>query len=91
MNYFGGILVWSLLEYTLHRYVFHMDTRNVGGFAKIFHFILHGLHHKVPTDPNRLVFPPFPAVLIATTIYQMCFYLFNYPRLVLAGGLSGKF
>lgn len=89
-SYFGGILVWTLIEYVLHRFVFHMDTRNIGSFAKIFHFLLHGLHHKVPTDPNRLVFPPVPAVMIASAIYYTLSSVFTYPRLVLAGGLSGK-
>lgn len=90
-NFLGGILLWTLVEYILHRYVFHMDTRKSGTAARTVHFILHGLHHKVPSDPYRLVFPPVPAVMIASVIYQMCYFLFDHPKLVLAGGLSGKF
>lgn len=82
--------MWSIVEYVLHRYVFHMDTRKLGATGKVFHFMLHGLHHKVPTDPYRLVFPPIPALMIATTIYHLLGSVFVYPRLVLAGGLSGK-
>lgn len=83
--------MWTAVEYILHRYVFHMDTKELGDWGKIFHFLLHGLHHKVPTDPYRLVFPPVPALIIATTIYQMCSYMFSQPRLVMAGGLSGEY
>lgn len=68
-----------------------MDTRKLGTPARTVHFILHGLHHKVPSDPYRLVFPPVPAVMIATAIYQTCFFLFDHPKLILSGGLTGEF
>ena len=67
-----------------------MDTRESGPVARTFHFLIHGLHHKVPTDPYRLVFPPFPAVIIATTLYQPLSLVLSYPRLVLAGTICGK-
>lgn len=88
-NFFAGVLIWSFLEYTLHRFVFHMDTTKVGTFWKLFHFVLHGLHHKVPSDPHRLVFPPVPAFIIISFIYQALNPFFAYSRLVLAGGISG--
>src|SRR5438105_11392519 len=38
-----GALIWSLLEYVIHRYVFHYEpTSRVG---KQLHFIVHGVHH----------------------------------------------
>lgn len=51
---------------------------------------------KVPFDEKRLVFPPVPAAVLATLIYQAIklliltinFEFFN-PRLVLAGALVG--
>lgn len=47
-----GILIWSLAEYTLHRFLFHSekwmpDVRIV----RYLHFILHGIHHFLPIDP----------------------------------------
>ena len=50
-----GVLSWSLLEYGFHRFVFHASPRTSLGCAA--HFILHGCHHKAPTDAKRLVFP----------------------------------
>lgn len=47
-----GVLIWTLLEYSLHRWVFHLDPKN-NRFLHVFHFLLHGLHHKVPFDPYR--------------------------------------
>ena len=51
-----GVLSWSLLEYGFHRFVFHASPRTSLGCAA--HFLLHGCHHKAPTDAKRLVFPP---------------------------------
>jgi sterol desaturase/sphingolipid hydroxylase (fatty acid hydroxylase superfamily) len=50
-----GLLVWTLLEYVLHRYVFHwIDDSAVG---RRVHFLLHGVHHDYPNDKDRLVMP----------------------------------
>ncbi|GFP83534.1 fatty acid 2-hydroxylase 1 [Phtheirospermum japonicum] len=51
-----GILSWTLVEYTLHRFLFHIDTRVIGGNTA--HYLLHGCHNKHPMDGLRLVFPP---------------------------------
>src|SRR5437588_7998830 len=37
-----GLLVWTLLEYIIHRWVFHYEPRTVVG--KKLHFIVHGVH-----------------------------------------------
>ncbi|KAJ7571149.1 hypothetical protein O6H91_01G151800 [Diphasiastrum complanatum] len=52
----SGALVWTLLEYILHRFLFHMKTRSYWG--NTLHYHLHGFHHKHPMDGSRLVFPP---------------------------------
>ena len=62
-----GILLWSLTEYLLHRFVFHFKPRS--RFGRKLHFLAHGVHHKDPWDPQRLVFPPLPAALIAVPIF----------------------
>lgn len=51
-----GIIVWSLVEYTLHRFVFHMNVKKRPVMAT-FHFLLHGLHHKVNNIFYLLFFP----------------------------------
>lgn len=63
----AGVLLWQLLEYSLHRWVFHARVR--GPRTQFLHFLLHGCHHKYPQDTVRLVFPPLPASWIATGIY----------------------
>ncbi|XP_055528265.1 uncharacterized protein LOC129720699 [Wyeomyia smithii] len=83
-----GVSIWTLLEYTLHRWVFHLDPKN-NWMLHTFHFLIHGLHHKVPFDPYRLVFPPVPAILLASFFYQPVRLLLPHPLLMLSGGLIG--
>ncbi|MBS2016914.1 MAG: sterol desaturase family protein [Deltaproteobacteria bacterium] len=50
-----GWLVWSFIEYMLHRFLFHA-FENDPKRARI-HFLLHGVHHDYPNDKDRLVMP----------------------------------
>lgn len=63
----SGVLCWSLFEYLLHRFVFHVQTS--GYYSNIFHFLIHGHHHITPMDFDRLVFPPVPALMLATPFW----------------------
>lgn len=44
-----GVLVWSLIEYCLHRFLFHLINHVPADdpFWITIHFFLHGQHHKV--------------------------------------------
>lgn len=66
-----GVLAWTLVEYLLHRFVFHWKPNPESSFQIILHFLLHGLHHKTPMDTGRLVFPPFPAFFIVAIFYAL--------------------
>jgi dihydroceramide fatty acyl 2-hydroxylase len=56
-----GLCLWSPFEYVLHRWVFHAHTKS--RIMNVFHFMFHGIHHLMPLDKTRLVFPPFPGYL----------------------------
>lgn len=62
----AGWLVWTLLEYLLHRYLFHLpaETRE----QKLRAFLIHGYHHQFPSDPMRLVAPPLMSWPIAVVV-----------------------
>lgn len=62
-----GIAVWTLTEYTLHRFVFHFEPKSKFG-SKI-HFIFHGVHHDYPNDSRRLVMPPSVSAPLAVAFY----------------------
>lgn len=52
----AGWLAWTLVEYWLHRELFHWEPP--GKLGERMHFVLHGVHHKWPRDQFRLVMPP---------------------------------
>lgn len=64
-----GIIVWSLTEYLLHRFVFHYEPNS--RFGKKIHFIFHGVHHDYPNDSRRLVMPPAVSIPLAALFYFM--------------------
>lgn len=64
---FTGLIVWTLTEYVLHRFVFHFPAKSRAG--KYFVFLFHGLHHDDAQDASRLVMPPVPALLIVGLLY----------------------
>lgn len=61
--YFGGIFYWTLFEYFMHRYVFHINE-HIRGTGR-FQFIMHGVHHQHPKDEARVFMPPVPGLIIA--------------------------
>ncbi len=69
MLLFAGLVVWTLTEYTLHRFVFHMKLKSKIG--KKIHFIFHGVHHDYPNDSKRLVMPPSVSIPLASLFYLL--------------------
>ncbi|KAL9224388.1 hypothetical protein vseg_000425 [Gypsophila vaccaria] len=63
----SGIFVWTLMEYTLHRFLFHMKTESYWG--NTLHYLLHGCHHKHPMDSLRLVFPPAATAILCVPFW----------------------
>jgi hypothetical protein len=46
-----GNVIWTLLEYFLHRFLFHIDKWLPDRpFFLMLHFLLHGIHHYLPMD-----------------------------------------
>ncbi|HJT81964.1 MAG TPA: sterol desaturase family protein [Chthoniobacterales bacterium] len=64
-----GVLSWTLLEYIIHRYVFHYQPKTRWG--KMLHFIMHGVHHDYPNDATRLVMPPVISIPLAVLFYAV--------------------
>lgn len=87
--FFGGLLLWTVTEYLLHRFVFHWNTKNRTG--KYFVFLFHGLHHDDPQDPTRLVMPPVPAIIIISLLWMLFSAVFpvKYIDVLMASFLIG--
>ena len=85
----GGWLGWTILEYWMHRIVFHFEPKNALG-ARL-HWIIHGVHHDHPNDPMRLVMPPSVSVPLAALFYCLFLFALGSPdaHLFGAGFLAG--
>jgi sterol desaturase/sphingolipid hydroxylase (fatty acid hydroxylase superfamily) len=65
--YAAGLLAWTMMEYTLHRFVFHYHPSSDWG-RKI-HWTFHGVHHDYPSDPLRLVMVPSVSLPLGALSY----------------------
>src|SRR5437764_9569724 len=79
-----GILIWTLLEYVIHRCVFHYEPKSRSG--KFLHFMVHGVHHDYPNDGSRLVMPPFGCIPLAVLFYLLIMLMFGQVAPVIFGG-----
>jgi dihydroceramide fatty acyl 2-hydroxylase len=73
----AGLLFWTFLEYVLHRWVFHFVPSPNSELSQDVHFLIHGVHHDWPHDPDRLVMPPVMSILLAI--------LLGYPIYLVVG------
>ncbi|RAH79057.1 Inositolphosphorylceramide-B hydroxylase [Aspergillus japonicus CBS 114.51] len=90
----GGLFLWTLIEYLMHRFLFHIDhylPDNRVGLT--LHFLLHGIHHYLPMDKYRLVMPPTLFVVLATPFWKLAHAVFFYnwyaALTVYCGGIFG--
>lgn len=86
--FFFGVMLTTLIEYWLHRIIFHWEAKSKFGRLNV--FIVHGYHHDFPNDPMRLVLPPigiWPVALILGTIWYFVFGAYFWP--VFAGTAAG--
>eukprot|EP00047_Mylnosiga_fluctuans_P004608 m.235523 g.235523 ORF g.235523 m.235523 type:complete len:251 (-) comp12841_c0_seq1:130-882(-) len=84
--FMAGVLGWTLLEFILHRHLFHLILHDTP-FWITAHFFLHGQHHKFPRDQYRLVFPPVAASVLAYLIYAAVQLVF--PLTIARGVMAG--
>jgi sterol desaturase/sphingolipid hydroxylase (fatty acid hydroxylase superfamily) len=71
-GYAAGLLLWSLAEYLLHRYVFHFEPE--APWLQRVWYLIHGVHHEQPQCKTRLVMPPILSIPLALLHYAV-FYL----------------
>jgi len=81
-----GVLMWTLLEYVVHRYVFHYEPKSRAG--KFLHFMIHGVHHDYPNDASRLVLPPVISLPMAVLLYFIFFGTFGRFAPAIAAGFA---
>ena len=65
--YLVGLLIWTLVEYVMHRFSFHHAPAT--RFEVAIAYLVHGVHHAYPDDSRRWMMPlvvtlPISAALI---------------------------
>ncbi len=87
--FLGGMFVWTLTEYLLHRFVFHYQPKSRIG--QRIHFLTHGVHHDYPNDSTRLVMPPSVSMPLAFLFYGLFRFLIgsSYASPFFAGFIFG--
>jgi sterol desaturase/sphingolipid hydroxylase (fatty acid hydroxylase superfamily) len=70
-----GLFIWTLSEYTLHRFVFHFPPRNAAQERIV--FLFHGVHHAQPSLKTRLVMPPVVSIPLALAFYGLFSWVFG--------------
>ena len=68
----AGVVIWSFVEYVLHRFIFHFRPRT--SWQERLSFLFHGVHHAQPQSKTRLVMPPPVSLPLGLTFYGL-FYL----------------
>lgn len=80
VQFFGlfalGIIIWTLFEYIMHRYLFHLKIDSDWG--RRMHFMIHGCHHDYPNDSMRLVIPNLASLVLAVMVYWLFYFIIVY-------------
>jgi len=71
---FAGVVVWTVFEYVMHRYLFHLESEipMIRGLV----FMIHGNHHDDPGDPLRGLMPlpaSLPIAGVVWTVFSLSF------------------
>ncbi len=70
-----GVVVWSLFEYVMHRFLFHLTMQSKIGEYAI--FVMHGNHHVEPNDPERNMMPPIVSLPWSAAIWGAFLLMFG--------------
>ena len=66
---FAGLAFWTLLEYWLHRTIFHLT--GASQTMQTFHRRIHGIHHEFPNDMERVVMPPSASLPMTAGLFVL--------------------
>lgn len=61
--FLGGIVLFTLVEYVMHRYLYHIPAETEK--RRRFQYVIHGVHHDHPRDKTRLAMPPLVSMVLS--------------------------
>lgn len=74
--FFAGMISFTLVEYVMHRFLYHINSTNNKKIRRL-QYLIHGVHHDYPKDKSRLAMPPVLSVFIALLLLFSTYMLFN--------------
>jgi 4-hydroxysphinganine ceramide fatty acyl 2-hydroxylase len=84
----AGILIWTLLEYMLHRFVFHVRIPVRNPRLRAFAEDLHLAHHAAPRDPKKVLVQPVLGLIISSALFAVI-YAITWSLFSTAGLMTG--
>jgi sterol desaturase/sphingolipid hydroxylase (fatty acid hydroxylase superfamily) len=72
-----GMLIWTLLEYLLHRFVFHTHVLIQNPWLREILKASHPAHHASPRDPGKLLVVPIYGAAISVVLFGLCAAVFR--------------
>ena len=88
LTFASGLMFWTLFEYLMHRYLFHLISKKK--WINRLSFMLHGIHHQNPRDQERFFMPPIPGSIIIGILFGLSYLAINnYSYCFMAGLLLG--
>ena len=82
----AGLALWTLMEYVIHRFSFHLAPR--GRFGVVLAYLIHGVHHAYPEDHRRWVTPPIMSLPIALFLYFGFSFVFGHYTNSIGSGVA---
>lgn len=80
----AGMFLFTLVEYFIHRFVFHFEAKSPAGEQVKYH--IHGIHHEYPRDKDRLVMPPVMSMVISAGFLGIFKWMFGASGWLFFGG-----
>jgi len=88
LSFILGLITWTFIEYSLHRFIFHMEIYIPDNrLLRTIHYIFHGVHHAFPMDRDRLVFPIAAAIPIYFIVIKLLSLV--YPEVMVNTVMAG--
>ncbi|WP_107038440.1 sterol desaturase family protein [Brumimicrobium mesophilum] len=79
-----GFFSWTLAEYLMHRFLYHKIKDS--SYDKGIQYLFHGIHHRYPTDNDRMILPVVPSLFIAALFLGLFYLIFHAEALVFGAG-----
>lgn len=79
-----GIFSFTLIEYLVHRFVFHMEITNK--IKEKIQYNTHGIHHEFPNDRGRLVMPPIFSLPLSAILFLIAYFFTGKWAFTIMGG-----